>query len=331
MSIMVCLFIFELSMYFLLRHPEVLRRCSRKLQNSIGYLYIQGERKIMHFQEGCSHYHPELGYTLKPGSFVLSETEFSNEYKINSLGLRDSEENLNAPEILILGNSYALGWGVDQEMTFSKKLEAKTKCRTLNTSVPAYGTVREMLMFRKIDRSQLKCLVLQYWGNDNEENSRYFMNNNVLQIMRPETFVKFTELHSKEKKYFLGKYIQLKYKKKVGEWKNRSNKTPAVSSLSDVDLFINVLKQNSDLLKGLPIIVFEMNGINQTNTFTQELKKKTSDKEQPDFIQRMIVIDMAKYLKDENFYILDGHLNNTGHEVVADAICRILLENDILL
>ncbi len=327
--IIAILILLEAAMYWLIRHPAVLRRFSRKLQNSISYLYIQGDRKIMQFQEGCGRYHPDLGYTLQPGTFVFTEIEFCNEYRINSLGIRDNEESLREPEIIFLGDSFALGWGVDQAETFVLLLGDKTKRKTLNTSVPSYGTVREMLMLRKVDRSRLKCLIIQYCGDDYDENRLFHSNGNRPQIMRAATFRNLTTQHSKAKPYFPGKYIGLKIRKKIGEWKP-SAITADDNHLNDVNLFIHVLKQNADMLLNLPLIVFEMNGINQTNTFTRQLKEKINEAGQPPFIRNMIVLDMSQYLEDRHFYVLDGHLNASGHVIVADILYQTIAQAGII-
>lgn len=319
----------ETAMYFLTHFPAVLRLLPRKLQNSIGYLYIQGDRKIIQYQDGCGRYHPDLGYTLAPGEFVFTEIEYSNKYRINTLGVRDSEESLIAPEIVFLGDSYTLGWGVEEEETFIKQLENKIKRKTLNTAIPSYGTVREMLMLRKIDRSNLKCLIIQYCSDDYDENRLFFVNDNRPQIMRAETFNNLKLRHSKTKTYFPGKYIKLKIKKRIDEWRLKQEKKTNDNSLNDVDLFIHVLKQNSDMLENLPLIVFEMNGINQSNQFTNELKKKISTPDQPQFIRNMIVLDMSQYLKDQHFYVLDSHLTSAGHAIVANVLYKTILEMNI--
>lgn len=319
----------ESAMYILTHFPFVLKLLSRKLQNSIGYLYIQGDRKIIQYQHGCGQYHPDLGYTLKPGKFIFTEIEYSNEYRINSLGVRDAEESLAAPEVVFLGDSYTLGWGVNQSETFVKQLENRIKRKTLNTAIPSYGTVREMLMLRKLDRSQLKCLIIQYCSDDYDENRLFFVNGNRPQIMRAETFGTLSMRHSKPKSYFPGKYIGLKIKKRMDEWKIRQKNKTSGNSLNDVDLFIHVLKQNSDMLANLPLIVFEMNGINQTNRFTNELKKKASACDQPPFIRNMLILDMSQYLKDQHFYVLDSHLTAAGHVIVAEVLYKTILEMNI--
>jgi hypothetical protein len=320
----------EAGMYCLTHFPTVLRLFPRKLQNSIGYLYIQGDRKIIQYQDGCGQHSPDLGYTLKPGEFVFTEIEYSNKYRINTLGVRDSEESLTAPGIVFLGDSYTLGWGVDQAETFVKQLEDRIKRKTLNTAIPSYGTVREMLMLRKVDRSQLKCLIIQYCSDDYDENRLFFVNGNRPQIMRAATFNNLSVQHSKSKSYFPGKYIRLKIKKRRDEWKLKQEKKTNDNYLNDVDLFIHVLKQNTDMLANIPIIVFEMNGINQTNRFTNELKGKAANPDQPLFIRNMIILDMSQYLEDQHFYVLDSHLTSAGHIIVADVLYKTILQKNFL-
>lgn len=314
----------EMAMLFLVRHPRILRLFSGKLQNSISYLYVRCERKILQFQEGCGQYHHELGYTLKPGKFIFTEREFSNVYSINSLGVRDTEEAIYQPEIVILGDSFAFGWGVNQDATFAKLIEHKTNCKTLNTSVPSFGTVREMLMLRQIDRSKLNCLIIQYCDDDYDENLRYYINGNRPQIMRAETFSKLVAKHSQIKPYFFGQYLLEKIKKKLDERKPQTAPLNPGIGLDEADLFLHILKQNEDLLKTLPIIVFEMNGINQTNHFTTSLKQKICANGNPPFIQAIKLLDMSHYLTRKDFYVLDSHLTAQGHVIVADVLYRTL-------
>jgi hypothetical protein len=329
-AVLIILAVMEAGMYFLVHHPRILRLFPRRFRNSITYLYIQGDRKIMHFQDGCGLYSPELGYTLKPGSFSYSEVEFTNEYRVNSLGVRDDEEALTAPDIVFLGDSFTVGWGVNHEDTFACLLGKKTKLKTLNTAIPSYGTVREMLMLRKIDRSALKCMILQYCDDDYDENRLYYLNGNRPQILRAETFKKYAAIHGKPKTYYPGKYLHLKMNKKLEHWKTKPAKAQDVHPMSDLDLFIHVLKQNEDLLVDVPMIVFEMNGVNQTNDFVTGLKKKTADPDQPAFIRNLIVLDMSQYLEDRHFLVLDGHLNPSGNQVVANVLYETMLKTGIL-
>jgi len=155
------------------------------------------------------------------------------------------------------------------------------------------------------------------------------LNGNRPQIMRGVTFDKLLEHHSTEKRYFLGKYLMLKIKKKISERKSKPQANISATKLNDVDLFLHVLKQNPDMLSSVAIIVFEMNGRNQSNTFTEELKQKAMSSGNPAFIQNLIVVDMSQYLRENNFFMLDDHLNPSGHRIVADILYKTIKNTGI--
>jgi len=321
----------ELLMLFLVRHPHILEKLWRGAKNSIGYLYVHGERKNMVYREDTSRYDPELGYTLKPGEFVYTEREFSNRYVVNSLGVRDSEESLVAPDIVIIGDSLALGWGVDQEKTFPKLLEQRTPFRVLNTSLPDYGTVRQMIMLRKVDRSRLKCLVIQCSNNISNENWKYYLNKNQLPIMREETYQKFAEMHNQPKDYYFGKFVFMRMKKKLDNWRSSAVTEEKKMNIPDEDLFLNVLKANENILAPVPmIIVLLLNEKTNSGYFVDSLKQKMADPQNPSFIRNMVVLNAMQYITDDDFYVLDNHLNEHAHEVLADLLENTLKEKKMI-
>ncbi len=77
----------------------------------IKHLYISECSRIIQFEPRCARYDPELTYTLRPGVFYFSGKKFNNEFRVNSLGVRDTEDSLVAPEVVVLGDSVAMGWG----------------------------------------------------------------------------------------------------------------------------------------------------------------------------------------------------------------------------
>jgi hypothetical protein len=120
----------------------------------VSFLWAIARRDIIpvQFLKDCGKFDPELFYTLKPGEFEFGSRGFKkNRFFANSLGLRDSEESLHKPTIIVLGDSYAMGWGVEQNQTFAKLLESQTRLKTLNCGISSYGTVREIKMLDRID------------------------------------------------------------------------------------------------------------------------------------------------------------------------------------
>ena len=253
---------YEGYMYVLVRSPKLLQMCPRKIQNSIGYLYAWGDRDIIQFTPECAMYDKRLGYILRPGSFVFSGREFSNTYYVNSVGVRDDEALLHHPQIIVTGDSVAMGWGVNQEETYAQLIEKKFGVAVLNAAVSSYGTAREMAMLAHVQTDKLKYLIVQYSGNDYGENKQFYLDNNVLNTMAKEKYNYYTGLYDRSKGYFLGKYLLMKVKKRIREFKTTNEAEASYQLDKDETGFFNALIHGPVDLKGVQIIAFAVNGRN---------------------------------------------------------------------
>ena len=319
--------LYEGYMFVLVRSPRLLEMCPRKIQNSIGHLYAWGDRDIIQFIPECAIYDKELGYTLRPGSCVFSGKEFSNVYYVNSIGVRDDEASLHHPQIIVTGDSVAMGWGVNQEETYAQLIEKRFGATVLNAAVSSYGTAREIMMLARVQTDKLKYLIVQYCGNDYDENRQFYLGNNVLHTMTEEKYNYYADLYNRSKDYFLGKYLLMKIKKRIREFKT-TNQAEASYQLDkdEVDFFLNALIHGPVNLNGVQIITFVVNGRNPADNidFTRKLKERISTQNLPPFIRNMVVLDMSIILKQNHFYVLDAHPNRSGHEVIADAIIKAI-------
>lgn len=102
--------------------------------------------------------HPVLGYTYTPGFTGRMTTEdFSTEYTINELGLRDAPVDAGNPDayrILAVGNSFTAGEGVEQTETWVSQLErhlneqrgARPSVRVINAGITGYSLRQIRLM-----------------------------------------------------------------------------------------------------------------------------------------------------------------------------------------
>ena len=325
-AILIILALFEGAFYILVKNPDLLKKCPRKIGNMVGYLYAQ-ERSTIQFVPACAQHDSTLGYTLKPGVCTFSGREFSNEYRINSLGVRDEEKALNHPAVIVTGDSFAMGWGVNQWETYAKRLEQKSGLTVLNAAISSYGTVREMQILRKVPTDKLRWLIIQYCGNDYEENREFYLQGNRLKTMSPEAYQSYVTLNRDSQTYFLGKYLWLKIKKRLDEF-NHSRKLPPPIDRDDVDLFIHAIVHSGLDLGETKIVAFVMNGRNpdDNRAFPETLKKKIQAGKYPPYIQNMIVLDLSRDLKADHFYTLDDHLNKEGHEVIANKLQHIITQ-----
>jgi hypothetical protein len=326
--ILIILALFEGSMYLLVRQPDILKHCPKGIRNSIGYLYSFGERKIIQFSPACARHDGELGYTLKPGSCVFAATEFSNRYEMNSRGLRDDERSLNRPEVIVVGDSYAMGWGVGQDETFSEILERKSGLNVLTAGVASYGTAREMMLLRRLDTHGLRFLVIQYCENDLDENREFFAQGNRLKTMTLAEYQHYTDLNERPKTYYPGKYLAMKLEKKWQEWSTprAAGKGGAAGpEKDDVDLFIHAVMHGPVDLSKVQIIVLDAVGKNDFDRpFIGRLSERVKDKGYPPYIRNMVTVDITKILKKEDYYVLDDHWTKTGHEAIAAALWVVM-------
>lgn len=95
--------------------------------------------------------------------------------KTNSCSMRDVEREVKKPEdvfrIALLGDSFAFGWGVEQDLTFAKVLEKTLndftnglpKVEVLNFGVPGYSTFQEVARFEEIGLDFKPDLVLVFF------------------------------------------------------------------------------------------------------------------------------------------------------------------------
>ena len=105
----------------------------------------------------------------KKGEF--SNREFRTTIRINSLGMRGPEVDLSEAHqrrFLVLGDSFTMGWGVEEEDTFVHLMnQAKKGWQFLNLGVSGFGTRSEAGLLEKIGKSLNPTdVLLVFYHND---------------------------------------------------------------------------------------------------------------------------------------------------------------------
>jgi lysophospholipase L1-like esterase len=122
-------------------------------------------------------YHPVLGWKGAPGAEgTLITTESETEVRFNSAGLRDDEYSLAKPEgvtrIAVLGDSFAWGYGVEQDENFAAVLETQLNeaghaVEVLNFGLTGYGTDQDYLAYLELARAyEPDIVILAFYEND---------------------------------------------------------------------------------------------------------------------------------------------------------------------
>jgi len=128
-------------------------------------------------------YDPLLGWSHRPGvRGVHRHSDFAVQVEISSQGLRDREYPLERVagmrRMLLLGDSYTWGFGVDRDETWHERIEARRPgWELINTGVAGCGTGQELLYFdergRAFDPDVVVLLVHQTDFKDNNERVVY--------------------------------------------------------------------------------------------------------------------------------------------------------------
>lgn len=201
-SVLLFVGLFEAAAGFLLNHADL---TSFKPDDVLHKYYMNVERNLIQFKRKCARYDKDQTYTLRPGTFRFSNREFNTTYHVNSMGMRDDEESLAEPEIVVVGDSFAMGWGVEQDETFAQIIERETNMSVLNTAVSSYGTVRELKMLSRAPLNKVKYLLIQYCSNDWEEKARFAQNSNSLPIMGEAEYDEKVRTQGEKSRYYFGK------------------------------------------------------------------------------------------------------------------------------
>jgi hypothetical protein len=315
----------EISWLFLLRHPSTIGHLPSGLSRLISSQYSKHDRNIIQFMPECSRYDETLTYTLRPGRCTFSNVEFNVDFRINSLGVRDDEDSMISPEVIVLGDSHAMGWGIEQDKTFSEIIERKSGLKVLNCSVSSYGTAREILLMDRADTDSLRYLIVQYSNNDFRENLYFFEDGNTDRA----GYESELKAHHANSRYFFGKHVIRLFQGLLPVPKGKA-KTASARKVPDDDeleaeTFINTLLESGVDLSGVRIIVLEIAGYgNNDSDFVNALKDLISSRRFPDHIENMVVLDISEILSDRDYFIIDDHANEQGHEKIAEAMVPLI-------
>ncbi|THB66093.1 MAG: hypothetical protein D6E12_11355 [Desulfovibrio sp.] len=334
----------ESLVYLMLEHPGM---TPEPLRTMCLKYHLRTDRDLVQYLPECAQWDPDLFYILRPGGCHLDSREFEFDVSVNELGLRDREFP-EGPEIMALGDSEGFGWGVEQDQTYAKVLETQVDRTVLNGGVPSYGTAREMILLKRMDRSNLQAVVIVYNVNDYEENVSFLEGGGNLEISGQERWEAIVEEHAEVNAYYPGKHIYSVLKiawTMFGEDAVRQEQTRAATHgaeaegggeamaatnddapISEAEAFVQVLSYFPELLEDKVLVVCEVNERAKHNdsTFVDEVAALMEQDRGPAGLRELVVLDMSQYLTDEHFYIMDGHMNAAGHQLVGETLARAL-------
>lgn len=328
-SVVFSLVLLEGAVEAVLRRPSLLPSGTGPLAKPltlVTHYYKNSLRRIVQYVPECAQYDPELTYTLMPGGTCrVVNRDHDVEYSANRAGLRDTEEALEQPELVVLGDSHAMGSAVDADAAFPGKLGRELGRRVLNAGVSSFGTVRQLALLKRLDLPPFETLVIQYCENDAYENSVY-VDDGALRIVPKEKYDALVDAHLRATRYYPFKHARTLLEK---GGKVLGRRTPArPGSAPDTDMaearnFLEVLLRHRELIEGKKIVVLELNGYKRDDgKFIAALGRLLEERRYTELAQRVTAVDPSLRLEPGDYFVLDGHMRPRGHAKVA----RLLAE-----
>ena len=278
-------------------------------------------RNIVQLDERHARYDSELFYTLEPGAFMFSNPEFSTQFVVNRIGVRDNQRSLEQPEIVVAGDSYAMGWGVQQDESFPELIERRTGRRVLNAAVSSYGTVREARLLDRVDLSRTTTLIVQYAPNDFNENDEFLTRGNQYMPSRREEWLAAIAEQRRRGRYWPFRMVYdsvVWIKRGITGWPQGGFEPTHYPPDAAAERFLNALMHASRKdLSALRIIVLD---VDEDPAFIRALDRLRRSETYPAYIRGMRVVDLSGRLTPDLHYVLDDHFNARGHAAIADAI-----------
>ena len=315
-------------------------------------LYVSPER------DRFWKYDSLLGWAHQPGQEGIFETpQFHTVVRINENGLRDrghSYERQNDIErILVLGDSFAWGYGVEESERFSQLLEEALGAEVINAGVSGYSTDQELLWYRNEGiKYETDLVILVFAGNDVGDNDRqlvstiYYKPKFVIEEGQlvpigypvPTTSPQGRFIYSLSQRSALTYFLVQRYFDLLSLYtKIKVNSDHASSPVSGIST-------ESEPFKLTIALIDEMRNIAESRkakfmiVATDRWWNSPSEETYKDFINTLraegfLVLDvesMPDFDPEEMLIPNDGHWNQSGHEFVAEKIEAFMETHELL-
>lgn len=322
----------ELLFTFWIKNPLKMPVSCRKLFQTY---CTQSETNLIQFNPQSSAYNDSLFYTLKPSArFVFSNLEFCDSFYTNKMGLRDDDSSLLKPDIICLGDSYAMGWGVAQSESLGEQVAIAAHKKVLNAAISSYGTARELKNLYRLDTSNLQYIILQYCRNDYRENREFVQHDYSLSISSKKVYDSLLNDHYWSKFWFPCKrtitiakfYADKKMNALLFPHRITWADSAAYHLKEAARYFTDILFRSAINFKKIKVLVVDMNEPeSMNNDFLDEVNRL---QELPGyaahFNNNLITVPVADLLTGADYFILDPHIRASGHKKIAERLLTYL-------
>jgi hypothetical protein len=278
----------------------------------------------------CTRYDRDVSYTLIPGvKCRVVNREHTVEYAANRAGVRDSDDSLSSPDVVVIGDSHAMGWGVRAEESFPKRLQEIMHRTVLNAAMSSFGTVRELRLLERLNLPSPRTLVIQYSPNDFAENKHY-VENGALDILPEWQYRAVVEEHRRWTRYYPFKHLTTSLSS-IGRPTTslRASAPWAADALGEAGYFLDVLLRHRAAVEGRIVVVIEIDAYHENDSrFVASVRELLAERRYASLAPWISAIDVSAALTRGDYYLLDDHMRAIGHAKVARLVAAEVKRRD---
>lgn len=320
-SLFIAVLVVELILNFV---PNPIKERYRASKDS---LKTEAEPHPKHMYSMVNDYH----WRLTPNSTVRFVTDYYDiQVNANSYGIRDSEysdKDASTYRILGLGDSFAFGWGVNQEDSFYKQLQSKLassdllkrvnkeNAEVINAGIPGFGTYEALEMLESLGRQYSPDLIVlaMYEGND-------YLNNKSAPRKREiyQGYLKDIDTSNESELSKYAKTVSILYSALHDIFNRVREKMRFKHSIEKTKTYLKDLKKYSDELNA-PVFIFIIPDQDPEFYSRSAIMRKYDD-----IVAGMNLYDAREELllfgedNDINIQLLSSKFENNGNEIALD-------------
>ena len=290
----------------------LLREFQRDFYNNRGY------RNIWQMQRDCVALDEELIYIPKIGECRFRNPEFDTTLHFEETGRQRNRTPSFKSEmgIVVLGDSFAMGWGVNDHESFANIIQDELRRPVYNLAVSSYGTVRELIRLQQSGlNDKVDTILIQYCANDLGENTQIENENAFLEskVHYQETFNGVKAIGDESVLKSITRAFSFAIEKPVRYsrdlllgTKKKDQFAPHYQGL------LTVLTKFGALLGNKRVVVI----------YTDKDRLAGFPVGKDKAVGNVEFLDLE--LDDDDYYVIDEHLNSLGHKKVGKALSRYL-------
>ena len=304
--VLIFFLVYIISGFLLIKNVTTKNKLITEYQRNF-YLH-GGLRNIWQSREECVEFDEDLVFIPKIASCNFKNLEYETKVTFDDFGRYSKHPKSSEKGIAVIGDSHAMGWGVNDDETFSYLLEKKIQRPVYNLAVSGYGTVREIIRLEKSNLlDKVDTVIIQYCYNDVGENLDFKKNNYEVAKEKFDMMVTSKPVSNYRK---LRKAVR--YSATI-PFDIITKKNQLLDFEGHKTVLLDVLK-NYPSLNNKKIIILYINGFNMKFfNFPKGKSKKMNN---------VYFLDIN--VGEEYFFKIDGHLSSYGHSFVADEISKKL-------